>query len=186
MRRIVVTQNITLDGVVDNEQSWFDVTADTEQGRELAEVTAEHAAASDGFLVGRVTFEEMRGFWPQQENDRTGVTDHLNRVEKYVVSSSLSDPQWARTTVLRGGDALESEIRAVTERDGTDVVLTGSITLARSLLLSRLVHELRLFTYPIVLGRGRRLFPAGWHADDLGLIEQRTFSGGVTLTRYAL
>ncbi|MGM1016958.1 MAG: dihydrofolate reductase family protein [Actinomycetota bacterium] len=186
MRRIVITQNTTLDGVIDNEQSWFDVTADTEQGRELAAVTAEHAAASDGFLVGRVTFEEMRGFWPQQTDDRTGVTDHLNRVQKYVVSTTLSDPGWEGTTVLRGGDALESEIRALADSDGTDVVLTGSITLARSLLLANLVQELRLFTYPVVLGRGRRLFPAGWHADDLSLIEQRTFSGGVTLTRYAL
>lgn len=92
MRRIVITQNITLDGVIDNEQSWFDVTADTEQGRELAEVTAEYSAASDGFLVGRTTFEEMRGFWPEQVDDDTGVTDHLNRVQKYVVSTSLDDP----------------------------------------------------------------------------------------------
>lgn len=61
MRRIVVTQNITLDGVIDNAESWFHVTADDEQGRQLAAITAEHAAASDGFLVGRTTFEEMRG-----------------------------------------------------------------------------------------------------------------------------
>ena len=65
MRRIVITENITLDGVVDNDQSWFEVSVDTELGKELAAVTAEHSAASDGFLVGRVTFEEMRGFWPQ-------------------------------------------------------------------------------------------------------------------------
>ena len=65
-------------------------------------------------------------------------------------------------------------------------MLTGSITLGRALLLAGLVEELRLFTHPIVLGRGRRLFPDGWRAEDLGLIEQRTFSGGVTLTRYAL
>ncbi|MEU4829806.1 dihydrofolate reductase family protein [Streptosporangium sp. NPDC023615] len=186
MRRIVITQNITLDGVVDAEQSWFDVTADTEQGRELAAVTAEHAAASDGFLVGRTTFEAMRGFWPRQLDDRTGVTDHLNRVRKYVVSTTLDDPGWDGTTVLRGGDALEPEIRALTDGDGTDIVLTGSITLGHSLLRAGLVHEVRLFTYPIVLGRGRRLFPDGWRAENLSLIEQRTFSGGVTLTRYAL
>ena len=80
MRRIVVTQMISLDGIVDNEQSWFDPSADTAQNAEMAEVTRQHAAASDGFLVGRVTFEEMRGFWPEQVDDHTGVTDHLNRV----------------------------------------------------------------------------------------------------------
>jgi dihydrofolate reductase len=136
MRRIVITQNITLDGVIDNDEGWFDVSTDTEQGRELAAVTAEHAAASDGFLVGRVTFEEMRSFWPVQVDDDTGVTDHLNRVRKYVVSTTLDDPDWEGTTILRGGESLEPEIRALTEQDGTDIVLTGSITLSHA-------HEVR-------------------------------------------
>lgn len=70
VRHIVVTQNITLDGVVDNTRSWFDPTADTQQGRELAATTAEHAAASDGFLVGRTTIKEMRGFWTQKVDDK--------------------------------------------------------------------------------------------------------------------
>src|SRR3712207_229177 len=123
MRRIVVTQNITLDGVVEAATGWFDPTADTEQNRELQRVTAEHAAASDGFLVGRVTFEEMRGFWPRQVDDATGVTEHLNRVAKYVVSRTLEDPRWAGTTILRGGDRLSEEIGALTAQDGTDIVL---------------------------------------------------------------
>ena len=92
MRPIVITQNTTVDGVVDAAQGWFDVTADTEHGRELAAATAEFAARSDAFLCGRTTFEEMRGFWPQQRDDRTGVTEHLDRVQKYVVSSTLQDP----------------------------------------------------------------------------------------------
>jgi dihydrofolate reductase len=186
MRRIVITQNITLDGVIEIEQPWFDVTVDTEQGRELADVTAEHAAASDGFLVGRTTFEEMRSFWPQQIDDQTGVTEHLNRVQKYVVSTTLDDPNWDGTTILRGGDTLESQIHALTAEDGTDIVLTGSITLGHALLRAGVVDEIRLFTFPLVLGRGRRLFPDGWSADALTLIDQRTFSAGVTLTRYAL
>lgn len=106
MRRLVITENITLDGVVENDGSWFDPTEDSEQQRELAAITREHAAASDGFLVGRVTFEEMRGFWPEQADDQTGTTDHLNRVQKYVVSGSLEDPAWEGTTVLRGGEGL--------------------------------------------------------------------------------
>ncbi|SDG56079.1 dihydrofolate reductase family protein [Klenkia brasiliensis] len=183
MRPIVITQNITLDGVVDNEQSWFDVTAETAEGRELAAATAELAAGSDTFLCGRTTFEEMRGFWPHQRDDRTGVTAHLERVQKYVVSTTLTDPGWAGTTVLRGGDRLAGEIRRLQEADGADVVLTGSIALGHDLLRQGLVDELRLFTYPVVLGRGRRLFPEGVDLR-LGLLEERRFRGGVVLTRY--
>lgn len=109
--RLVITENITLDGVVENDGTWFDPTDDSEQGRELAEITRQHAAASDGFLVGRTTFEEMREFWPRQVDDTTGVTDHLNRVEKYVASRDLEDPGWDGTTVLRGGDGLAPAVR---------------------------------------------------------------------------
>lgn len=185
MRRVVITQNITLDGVVDNTEGWFDVTADTPEGRELAEVTAEHAAASDGFLVGRVTFEEMRGFWPQQRDDRTGVADHPGRVQKYVVSRTLDDPNWQGTTILRGGDGLAEEIRDLTAQPGTDIVITGSIALGHDLLRAGLVDELRLFVYPLTLGRGRRLFPDGFRSA-LSLLEERRFSGGVVLLRYSV
>ncbi|MGO1768487.1 MAG: dihydrofolate reductase family protein [Microbacterium sp.] len=185
MRRLVITENITIDGVVENDGSWFDPTDDSDQGRELAAITRDHAAASDGFLVGRVTFEEMRGFWPTRVDDTTGVTDHLNRVEKYVVSSRLEDPDWEGTTVLRGGDALASEIRALTDRDGSDIVLTGSIRLAQDLLGLGVVDELRLFVYPTVVGAGRRLFPECVELRDLTLVEARSFSAGVVLLRYA-
>ena len=186
MRRIVVTQNITLDGIVDNTRSWFDPTADTKQGRELAATTAEQAAASDGFLVGRTTFEEMRGFWPQQVDDKTGVTDHLNRVAKYVVSSTLDDPGWAGTTVLRGGNRLAQEIEGLTSQDGLDIVLTGSISLGHDLFRANLVDEVRLFVHTLVLGEGRRLFPQGWEVPELELVDERRYSGGVILLRYLL
>ncbi|UPK74120.1 dihydrofolate reductase family protein [Nocardioidaceae bacterium SCSIO 66511] len=184
-RHIVITENITLDGVVENDGTWFDPTDDSEQGRELAQVTQEHAAASDGFLVGRVTFEEMRGFWPRQDDDKTGVTNHLNRVEKYVVSRSLVDPQWDGTTVLRGGDGLEHELRDLKTRNGSDIVLTGSISLAQQILALNLVDELRLFIYPVVAGSGRKLFPDDFSMRDLTLVESQAFTGGVVLLRYA-
>lgn len=183
-RRLVITENMTLDGVVENDGSWFDPTDDSAQGRELAQTTREHAAASDGFLVGRITFEEMRGFWPRQVGDRTGVTDHLNHVEKYVVSQSIQDPRWDGTTILRGGDNLEHEIRKLKNRDGSDIVLTGSISLAQQLLALHVVDELRLFVYPLVVGHGRRLFSDESSMRDLTLIESRAFNGGVVLLRY--
>jgi dihydrofolate reductase len=184
-RRLVVTENITLDGVVENDGTWFDPTEESDRGRELAAVTAQHAAASDGFLVGRTTFEEMRDFWPQQDDDQTGITNHLNQVDKYVVSTTLQDPGWDGTTVLRGGEALEDEIRVLTQASGRDIVLTGAITLAGELLRKSLVDELRLFVYPIVLGHGRRLFPQDWTASGLQLLEQRLIHD-VLLLRYSV
>ena len=184
-RRLVITENITLDGVVENDGTWFDPTEDSDRGRELAAVTAEHAAASDGFLVGRTTFQEMRGFWPQQRDDQTGVTNHLDQVAKYAVSTTLRDPGWEGTSVLRGGGALHDEIRALTEAPGRDIVLTGSITLASHLLRENLVDELRLFVYPVVLGHGRRLFPQDWTASRLELLEQRPIHD-VVLLRYGI
>lgn len=186
MRRIVMTQMISLDGIIDNGQSWFDPTAETTQNAEMAEVTRQHAFASDGFLVGRVTFEEMRGFWPKQIDDHTGVTDHLNRVAKYVVSSSLADPGWEGTTVFRGGAGLADEIRGLTAQEGADIVLTGSIELAHELFRLDLVDEIRLFVHPIVLGAGRRLFPDRWEHRALELLEERRFAEGALLLRYAV
>lgn len=186
MRRIVITENITLDGVVENIGGWFDPTEDSEQDPELNEAVREQAAASDGLLVGRVTFEEMRGFWPQQIGDTTGVTDHLNRVQKYVVSHSLEDPGWEGTTVLRGGDDLAAQIKQLRAEDGRDIVLTGSITLAEHLFRLGLVDELRLLLYPVVLGTGRRLFPDGFESRNCNLDETRPFPSGVVLLRYTV
>ena len=185
MRRLVITENVTLDGVIDNDGTWFDPGDESEAGRELAAVTREHAAASDGFLVGRVTFEEMRGFWPRRVDDTTGVTDHLNRVEKYVVSRDMEDPGWEGTVVLRGDDQLEAEIRSLQRQEGTDIVLTGSISLARQLLDLGMVDELRLWLYPVVVGSGRRLFSDEHEMRDLTLLESRSFTNGVVLLRYA-
>ena len=185
MRDLIVTENVTLDGVVENDGTWFDPTEASDRGRELASITAEHAAASDGFLVGRTTFQEMRGFWPQQQDDRTGVTSHLNQVAKYVVSATLQDPGWQGTSVLRGGDALHDEVRALKDAPGRDIVLTGSLTLAGHLLRAGLVDELRLFVYPVVLGRGRRLFPRDWRTSGLQPLEQRAIHD-VVLLRFSL
>lgn len=183
-RRLVIDENITLDGVVENDGSWFDPTDDSEQGRQMAEVTQQNAAASDAFLVGRVTFEEMREFWPRQIDDSTGVTDHLNRVDKYVVSRGIEDPKWDGTTILRGGDDLASQIEELKSRDGADIVIAGSISLAQQLLQLGLVDEIRLFVYPVVVGAGRRLFSEEHDIRDLSLAESRSFKDGVVLLRY--
>jgi len=184
MRDLIVTENITLDGVVDATEGWFfpadgDAVVDTS---DLVEVVRQHREAADAFLVGRVTFEEMRGCWPLQTDDTTGITDYLDAVGKYVVSSTLSEPGWEPTTILRG--PLEDEIRPLKDSPGQDIVTTGSIMLVHDLIRAGLVDEYRLFVYPLVLGRGRRLFPDRTRVPELRCIEARTFVAGTVLLRH--
>jgi dihydrofolate reductase len=108
---------------------------------------------------------DLRGYWPQQADDKTGITDYLNDVDKYVVSSTMTDTAWQNSTVL-SGDPVEN-VRALKERTGNDIVLTGSITLTQALIAAGLVDEYRLFVYPVVQGRGRRLFPDGYEIPRL-------------------
>ena len=93
---------------------------------------------------------------------------------------------WAGTTILRGGNRLTQEIEELTTQDGLDIVLTGSISLSHDLFRANLVDEVRLFVNPLVLDDGRRMFPQGWNVAELGLVEERRFSGGVVLLRYLL
>jgi dihydrofolate reductase len=125
----------------------------------------------------------MRGYWPQQTDDPTGVSDYLNAVSKYVVSSTLGDPEWEHTTILPG-DGFQDAVRSLKSEPGRDIVTTGSITLVHALIGAGLVDEYRLFLYPVVLGRGRRLFPEGTSVPALRLVETRPFRSGVVLLRY--
>jgi dihydrofolate reductase len=102
MRKLVVTENITLDGVIDMAEGWFDPLSEEVDQSDITAANAEQQEAADALLVGRNTFESFRGFWPQQTDDPTGVSDYLNAVNKYVVSSTMGDPGWENSTVLRG------------------------------------------------------------------------------------
>jgi len=184
MRDLIVTENITLDGVIDASAGWFSVANDAEvdQSNLVAALGAQREAA-DAVVFGRVTFQELRGYWPKQTDDTTGVTDYLNRVTKYVVSATMGDPGWEHTTVLRGS-ALHDEIRALKSEPGKDIVTTGSITLVHALIAAGLVDEYRLFVYPVVLGRGERLFADATEVPRLRLVEARPFRSGIVLLRY--
>jgi dihydrofolate reductase len=183
MRDLVVTENITLDGVIDASAGWFSVADEPGVDQsDLVAVLRAQSEAADAVLFGRVTFEEMRGYWPQQTDDTSGVTDYLNRVAKYVVSTTLDDPRWQHTTVLRS--PFQDELRALKSKPGKDIVTTGSITLVHALIAAGLVDEYRLFVYPVVLGRGARLFADGTDVPRLRLLETRPFRSGVVLLRY--
>lgn len=184
MRDLIVTENITLDGVVEATDNWFGPAGSPSvvDQSDHEQAIREQREAADAFLVGRVTYEQMRSYWPQQTDDVTGISDYLNKVHKYVVSRTLDDSQWQPTTILRG--AVDEEIRTLKALPGKDIVLTGSIDLAHALITGGLVDEFRLFVYPVVIGRGRRLFPDGTGLTPLQPVETLRFRSGVILLRY--
>jgi dihydrofolate reductase len=174
--RIVLTENCTADGVIDMAAGWFDPGAQTDD--QLVAATQAHMAEQDALLLGRNTFEAFRSYWPNQTDDTTGITDHLNRVQKYVLSTTLQDPGWEPTTILRALD----EVRALRDEPGR-LGVTGSIGVAQQLVAADLVDEYRLFVYPVFVGSGAGVL-AEARRLDLDLIEATSFPSGVTLLRY--
>lgn len=136
MRTLAITQNVTVDGAVEMLGDWFSAQGQADDADLVAHVARE-SGESDALLLGRRTFEDMRGYWPQQTDDATGVTAHLNAVAKHVVSSTITDPAWEGTTVL-AGDPVD-HVRALKEQPGSDIVVTGSITLCHALIEAGLV-----------------------------------------------
>ncbi|MDI9951920.1 dihydrofolate reductase family protein [Rhodococcus sp. IEGM 1305] len=181
MRTLAITQNITLDGSIEMLGDWFDPA---DQDPQLLEATRRQSEHVDAMLLGRQTFEDFRGYWPQQTDDQTGITDELNQIHKYVVSSTMTDPQWRNSTVLTGD--WNARVRELKGQQGRDIVVTGSITLTHALIVAGLVDEYRLFVYPTVQGRGRRLFPDGYEMPRLQLAQARGFENGVSLLRYTV
>ena len=108
--KLVITENITLDGVVEATDGWFAPAGD-EAGVDTSDVEAvirRHMEQQDALLLGRVTFEQFRSYWPNQTDDTTGITAHLNRVQKYVLSSTMGEPGWEHTAVVRDLDEVDT------------------------------------------------------------------------------
>jgi dihydrofolate reductase len=160
MGKLVVTEFITLDGFVDdpggaegNERGGWALRF--ERGEEGDRFKWDEVVAADAQLLGRVTYEGFAQAWPSREGE---FADRFNEMPKFVVSTTLKDPEWTSSTVIAGGDRLAEEVTALKERFDGDLLLAGSITLVHSLLDADLVDELHLMTFPVVLGGGRRLF----------------------------
>lgn len=180
MRSLIITQNMTLDGAIEMLGDWFN--PEIHDDELLAEVRRQDETA-DALLLGRKTFEDFRDYWPYQDDDPTGVADYINGVAKYVVSSTMSDPEWGNSTIL-SGDPVD-QVTALKATPGADIVATGSITLCRTLIAAGLVDEYRLFVYPVVQGGGRRLFPDGTTISGLRTAAPpMVFPGGVTLASW--
>ena len=183
-RKLIVTENVSLDGVIDGAGGWF-LPSGEERDEDIADlrrVEREQRSAADAVLLGRVTFEEFRGYWKHRADDPSGIGAYLAGVTKLVVSRTLADDDldWEGSTVLRGEVA--EEVEALKAADGGDIVATGSITLVHALQDLDLVDEYRLFVHPVVVGAGRRLFDGP--GDRWSLLEARSFPTGAALLRY--
>ena len=180
--RLVVTENISANGVIEFIDDWFD-PGDQDDADDLFAVMQEQMASESALLLGRTTFEEFRGYWPRQTDDASGSAEHLNRVPKYVASSTMTDPAWSNSTVLSG--RLEEEVAALkADRNGGDLGVTGSISVVHALMRAHLVDEFRLFVYPVFSSRGRNLMPDGLTVQGLTLAACTQFRSGVVLQVY--
>ena len=184
MGKLVVSENVTLDGVVQDPAGvegfgrggWVGRVG--ERGREeVVKVLLDEALGAEAQLFGRRTFEFLAARWPSRAGE---LADRLNQMPKYVVSSTLKDPAWNNSTVLAGDVRQEvSKLRA--ELDG-EIVVAGSIQLVRTLMENDLVDELRLMIYPVVLGAGDRLFGETRDQRPVRLAEMRTVDDLAYLT----
>jgi dihydrofolate reductase len=186
MGRIVVSDNVSLDGVIQDPAGdegfelggWVGLIKDRPGVNKLA---LDDAMGADALLLGRQSYEWMAGRWPS----RTGqLADRLNNLPKYVVSSTLEVPQWNNSTVL-GGDVVNEVSTLKQDVDGAIVVL-ASFQLVGSLLEHDLVDELRLKIYPVVLGDGKRLFGETGDTKPMRLVRAETIDDDIACLTYAV
>ena len=184
MGKIVVSENVTLDGVVEDPAGvegfarggWVGRIGERDR-EEAAKVLLDEALGAEAQLMGRRTYEFLAGRWPSRSGE---LADRLNDMPKYVVSSTLKDPDWNNSTVI-GGDVMQEVAKLKEELEG-EVVVAGSIRLGRALMENDLVDELRLMVYPVVLGAGERLFGETSDQMPVRLLETRTVDDLAYLT----
>lgn len=178
MRKLIVSQNVSLDGVMEAPDVW----AFPYHGEDVTQVLQEDMHASDAMLFGRITYESFAAFWPHQAEDPAGIVRHLNTTSKYVVSRTLQSVDW-QNAMLIANDPL-TEITNLKNKPGAQIVVTGSATLVDWLLEHDLVDEIRLFVHPLVVGNGKRLFNGPLTSKRFELVDTHTFASGVVLLRY--
>jgi dihydrofolate reductase len=186
MGRIVVTEFISLDGVVEDPGGSEDFkyggwSFEFDRGAEGNEFKVDETRASAAMLLGRVTYEGFADAWPSREGE---FADMFNSMPKYVVSSTLTQPEWTNSTVLEAGDLVDAVSKLKQEADG-DVVVHGSAQLAQTLIAHDLVDELRLMVFPVVLGTGKRLFGDPGEKKALRLVDSKVVGDGVVILTYA-
>jgi dihydrofolate reductase len=187
MGKVIISENVSLDGVIQDPAGdegftrggWVGRVGD--RGREeAAKVLLNEAMAAEALLLGRRSYEFFAGRWPSRSGE---LADRLNSLPKYVVSSTLEDPDWNNTTVLKG-DAVD-EVSKLTQELNGEMVVYASLQLLRTLLEHDLVDELRLMIYPVVLGAGERLFRETSDKKPMRLVDIRAVADDLAYLTYA-
>jgi dihydrofolate reductase len=184
MGRIVISENVSLDGVVQDPAGdegfrlggWVGAIKDRE---DVAKLALDEARAAEALLLGRRSYEWFAARWPSRSGE---LADRLNSLPKYVVSSTLEAPHWAPTTVLRGD--VVNEVSQLKQQLIGDIVVPASFRLLRTLIEHDLVDELRLKVYPVVLGGGERLFGETGHQKPMRLVDSQSLDDGVVYLTY--
>jgi dihydrofolate reductase len=186
MGKIIISENVTLDGIIQDPAGdegfthggWVGRIGD--QGREeTAKVALDEALNTEVMLLGRRSYEFLASRWPS----RTGeLADRLNSKPKYVVSSTLQDPVWNNTSILKGD--VVTEVSKLKQQIHGDIAVAASFQLLHTPLKNDLVDELRLMVYPVVLGAGKRLFGEASDKKPMRLIDIRTVGGDLAYLTY--
>ncbi|MEP7024901.1 MAG: dihydrofolate reductase family protein [Actinomycetota bacterium] len=184
MGKIIVSENITLDGVIQDPAGdegfrfggWVGMIRDSPH---LAKLALDEAVGAEAFLLGRRTYEWLAARWPSRSG---GLADRLNGLPKYVASATLEDPAWNNSTVLPG-DVLDEVSKLRQELNG-EIVVPGSFQLVHTLLEHDLVDELRLKVFPVALGTGERLFGETSAQKPLRLLDAQAVEGGIAYLTY--
>jgi dihydrofolate reductase len=184
MGQIVVSDNVTLDGVVQDPAGdegfrhggWVGLIKDSPQ---LGKLALDEALGAQAWLLGRRSYEWFAARWPSRAGE---LADRLNTLPKYVVSATLEQPAWNNSTVLHGDPV--AEVRKLKDEVDGEIVVPASFQLVRTLMEHDLVDELRLKVFPVVLGAGKRLFGESTDKKPLRLLAARAIDGGVTYLTY--
>jgi dihydrofolate reductase len=184
MGKIVVSDNVSLDGVIQDPAGdegfrrggWVGLIKDRPGANELA---LDEALGAEALLLGRRSYEWLAARWPSRSGE---LADRLNSLPKYVVSSTLEDPDWNNSTVLKG-DVVDEVSRLKHELDG-EIVVPASFQLVHTLIEHDLVDELRLKIFPVVLGAGERLFGETSGKKPMRLVDTQTLGDGVAFLTY--
>jgi dihydrofolate reductase len=182
--KIVVTEFVSLDGVMEDPGGsenfkYGGWSFEFARGDEGDKFKLDEALEAEALLLGRVTYEGFAAAWPSREGE---FADKFNNMPKYVVSSTLDDPEWNNSTVIKG-DVPEQVTKLKDEIDG-DIVVHGSARLVQTLIEHDLVDELRLMVFPVVLGRGKRVFGETSDKKPLQLVDSKVVGDGVDILIY--
>jgi dihydrofolate reductase len=180
MRKIIVSEGISLDGVFDAQTmgQW----AAPYYSEERDEFVRASVLSADALLMGRTTYDLQAWYWPNQKNDKYGIANHKNSMAKYVVTSTPLQAQWNNSKVIQN-IALD-EIAKLKNQPGQDILIEGSGTLVESRAQVGLIDEYRFLLHPSIVGSGKRFFKGGINLTMLKLVENKTLSQGVVALRY--